>query len=163
MGPPFFRSQAEVPGTSLSTTDELTEQIEEQISALDPEIELIALESAGPEGLRVYIDHPAGVDLALCEGVTNQLRDLLASYSLEVSSPGLDRPLTKPEHFTRFLGRRVRVKTTDDIDGQRSFTGTVADADEELLSLQAADGAVKIPFSEIRRSNLVPEPSGSPS
>lgn len=138
--------------------DELQRQIEHRLEGLDADLELIALERPGPEALRLFVDHPAGVDLALCERVTNHLRDLLDAYSLEVSSPGLDRPLTKPEHYRRFLGRRIRVRTTEEIAGQRSFTGTLAQADEQQLELDAAEGQVSIPLSGIRRSNLVPEP-----
>jgi ribosome maturation factor RimP len=138
--------------------DELQRQIEQRLEDLDPDLELIALERPGPEALRLFVDHPGGVDLALCERVTNHLRDLLDAYSLEVSSPGLDRPLTKPEHYRRFLGRRIRVRTTEEIAGQRSFTGTLAQADEQRLELDAAEGHVSIPLNGIRRSNLVPEP-----
>ena len=92
---------------------------------------MIALERPAAETLRLYIDHPDGVDLALCERVTGELRDLLESYSLEVSSPGIDRPLTKPEHFRRYLGRRVKVRTSEAIDGRRNFTGTLTEADDE--------------------------------
>lgn len=144
----------------MSEIAELQEQLETRIRGLDPAIELIALERSGDQALRLFIDHPAGVDLALCERVTAHLRDLLASYALEVSSPGQDRPLTKPEHFNRFIGRRVRVKTAKLIDGRRSFTGTVAQADGEQLQLDAPDGEVTIPLSSIRRSNLIPEPHG---
>jgi len=137
--------------------DELQGQIEERLEQLDPAIELIALEQPAGETLRLYIDHPDGVDLALCERVTNHLRDLLESWSLEVSSPGADRPLTKPEHFRRFKGRRVRVRTREEIEGQRSFTGTLTDADEGGVRIQATEGEVEIPHSRIRRSNLVPD------
>ena len=141
--------------------DELQRQIEQRLEDLDPDLELIALERPGPGALRLFIDHPGGVDLALCERVTRHLRELLEAYSLEVSSPGLDRPLTKPEHYRRFLGRRIRVRTTEEIAGQRSFTGTLAEADEQRLELDAAEGHVSIPLSGVRRSNLVPEPEGS--
>jgi len=137
--------------------DELQGQIEERLEQLDPAIELIALEQPAGETLRLYIDHPDGVDLALCERATNHLRDLLESWSLEVSSPGADRPLTKPEHFRRFKGRRVRVRTREEIEGQRSFTGTLTDADEGGVRIQATEGEVEIPHSRIRRSNLVPD------
>jgi len=137
--------------------DELQGQIEERLEQLDPAIELIALEQPAGETLRLYIDHPDGVDLALCERVTNHLRDLLESWSLEVSSPGADRPLTKPEHFRRFKGHRVRVRTREEIEGQRSFTGTLTDADEGGVRIQATEGEVEIPHSRIRRSNLVPD------
>ena len=137
--------------------DELQGQIEERLEQLDPAIELIALEQPAGETLRLYIDHPDGVDLALCERATNHLRDLLESWSLEVSSPGADRPLTKPEHFRRFKGHRVRVRTREEIEGQRSFTGTLTDADEGGVRIQATEGEVEIPHSRIRRSNLVPD------
>jgi ribosome maturation factor RimP len=136
---------------------DLQDTIETRLAELEPEVEVLALERPAAESLRLYIDHPAGVDLALCERVTNQLRDLLESYSLEVSSPGLDRPLTKPEHFRRYLGRRVRVRTREEIEGQRSFTGTLTAADERSVCVDSGGGAVRIPLDRVRRSNLVPE------
>jgi len=139
----------------MSDLAELQSTIEQRIEGLDPEVELIALERPAAETLRLYIDHPSGVDLSLCERVTAELRELLESWSLEVSSPGADRPLTKPEHFRRFLGRKVRVRTADAIAGRRNFTGTLADADEDAVSVLADDGAVRIPMAGIRRSNLV--------
>ena len=126
---------------------------------MDPAVELIALERPAAESLRLYIDHPEGVDLALCERVTNELRELLRSWSLEVSSPGADRPLTKLEHFRRYMGRRVRVRTREAIEGQRSFTGTLTAADECRVRLDAGTGEVEIPLARIRRSNLVPDHS----
>jgi ribosome maturation factor RimP len=132
-------------------------EIESRLAEREPEVELIALEQPGNETLRLYIDHPDGVDLALCERVTNQLRDLLTSYALEVSSPGLDRPLTKPEHYRRFRGRRVRVRTREPIGGRRNFTGTIADADESAVRVEDSGDAFEIPLSHVHRSNLVPE------
>jgi len=143
--------------TKRTTLDHLQEQIESRMRDLDPTVELIALERPSAETLRLYIDHPDGVDLALCERVTNQLRELLESWSLEVSSPGADRPLTKPEHFQRFMGRRIRVRTRESIEGQRSFTGTLTAADERRVCLEAGTEEVEIPLSRIRRSNLVPD------
>jgi ribosome maturation factor RimP len=147
----------------VSEPEALQGTIESRLREVDPEVELIALQRPAAETLRLYIDHPAGVDLALCERVTMRLRDLLERWSLEVSSPGADRPLTKPEHFRRFLGRRVRVRTREAIEGQRSFTGTLTAADEGTLSLDAGSGPVTIPLAGVRRSNLVPELSGAPS
>jgi ribosome maturation factor RimP len=137
--------------------NELQGQIETRLRDLDPAIELIALEQPAGETLRLYIDHPDGVDLALCERATNHLRDLLESWTLEVSSPGADRPLTKPEHFRRFMGRQVRVRTREAIEGQRSFTGTLTGADEDGVRLDAGGDEVEIPLARIRRSNLVPD------
>jgi len=137
--------------------DELYGQIDSRLNQLDREIELIALTRPAGATLRLYIDYPGGVDLALCERVTNHLRDLLETWSLEVSSPGADRPLTKLEHFHRFMGRRVRVRTREAIEGQRTFTGTLTAADEGGVRIQAGGGEVEIPHSRIRRSNLVPD------
>ncbi len=136
---------------------DLQTQIEERLAELDPSIELIALEHPSPDGLRLYIDHPDGVDLALCERVTKELRDLLLDHSLEVSSPGIDRPLTKAEHFRRFRGRRVKVRTREALEGRQNFTGTIADADTNAVSVDLGDRSVTIPLERIRRSNLVPE------
>ena len=136
---------------------DLQRHIEERLAELDPSIELIAVENPSSDGLRLYIDHPDGVDLALCEAVTNQLRDLLADHSLEVSSPGFERPLTKPEHFRRFRGRRVKVRTRVELEGRRNFTGTIADADAGAVSVDLGDRSVTIPHERIRRSNLVPD------
>jgi ribosome maturation factor RimP len=135
---------------------DLHEEIERRLSELDPRIELVALEQPSHDALRLFIDHPDGVNLGLCELVTNQLRDLLLDHSLEVSSPGAERPLTKPEHFRRFLGRTVRVRTREPLEGRRSFTGTIADADDQAVEVALPDGAVTIPHERIRRSNLVP-------
>src|SRR4029453_7006782 len=71
-----------------------------------PDVEVLAVELSGPERLTVYIDHPDGVDHALCEQVTDVLRDYLEHYSLDVSSPGLERPLRTPRHFAGVVGRR---------------------------------------------------------
>jgi len=131
--------------------------IENSIAELDPAVELIALERPSSETLRLFIDHPDGVTLELCERVTKQLLDLLSEYSLEVSSPGLDRPLTKPEHFQRFLGRDVRVRTVEPIDGSRNFSGRLTAADAAAISIATERGETEIPLGAVQRSNLVPE------
>ena len=77
---------------------------------------------------RVFIDHPEGVSLELCERVTKHLPEVRERYALEVSSPGPERPLSKPDHFRRYLGRRARVRTRGH-DGHTSFTGELVGAD----------------------------------
>ena len=138
---------------------QLQETIESRLADRVPEVELLALERPASERLRLVIDSPDGVDIALCERVTGQLRDLLESWSLEVSSPGPERPLTKPEHFRRFLGRRVRVRTREEVAGHKSFTGRLTGADEESVSVDSGDGPVSIPLASVRRSNLLPDGS----
>jgi ribosome maturation factor RimP len=131
--------------------------IETRLAKAEPDVELLAVEQIGAERLRLFIDHPGGVNLALCERVTGHLRDLLVDYGLEVSSPGPQRPLTRPDHFRRFIGRRARVRTRQPLDGHKSFTGELVGASEEDVTVAANGGVVTIPYSEINRSNLVEE------
>ena len=114
-----------------------------------------SLEQVSADKLRLVIDSPDGVDLALCERVTNHLRDLLVDYSLEVSSPGPERPLTKPQHFRRFVGRRARVRTREEHGGRTTFTGELVGATDSEVTVAADDGVVAIPYSDINRSNLL--------
>ena len=107
--------------------------------------------------LRLFIDHPDGVTLALCERVSGHLTDYRERYSLEVSSPGQDRPLTKPQHYTRFLGRRARVRLRERArEGHKQLTGELVGASERDVTIAAGDGVVTIPYEQIVRSNLVP-------
>lgn len=142
--------------------------IERRLADSEPDIEVLLAEVSGGRCLRVFIDHPEGVTLAMCERVTLLLNDLRERYSLEVSSPGSERPLTKPAHFRRFVGRRARVRTRHprpltQLDGQRpagarpvqSFTGELVGASEEEVTLAADGGIVAIPYAEISRSNLI--------
>jgi ribosome maturation factor RimP len=131
------------------------EDIERRLATSFPEVEVLLCEQVAAERLRLTIDHPDGVDLGLCERVTKELRDLLTEYSLEVSSPGPERPLTKPEHFRRFAGRRARVRTSEPREGRRSFTGEIVGASEDEVTVAVDDGVVSVPYSEISRSNLL--------
>jgi ribosome maturation factor RimP len=142
-------------------TENLQRDIEQRLSTAEPDVEVLACESAGRERIRVFIDHPGGVDLALCERVTRHLTDLLVDYGLEVSSPGPERPLSKPDHFRRFLGKRARVRLRKPRDGHKSVTGELVGASDEEITVAADTGIVSIPYSEINRSNLVPEAAGS--
>jgi ribosome maturation factor RimP len=137
-----------------TSTDSLRTDVEQRLADAEPDVELLDCRRVAAERLRLVIDHPDGVDLALCERVTGHLRDLLSSYGLEVSSPGPQRPLTRPEHFRRFLGRRAKVRTREARDGQRSFTGELVGASEDEVTVAADSGVVSIPYSEIDRSNL---------
>jgi ribosome maturation factor RimP len=149
--------------------------IERRLAQSEPDVEVLLAEVLGGRRLRVVIDHPNGVTLALCERVTRLLSEERERYSLEVSSPGSERPLTKPAHFRRFVGRRARVladpgrsvrhpRPVGRASDQRSagarpssFTGELLRASEEEITLAADGGIIAIPYSEIRRSNLVEE------
>ncbi len=139
----------------------LQADIEQRLAASEPDIEVLLAEVVGGRCLRVYIDHPDGVTLEMCERVTKELNDLRERYSLEVSSPGSERPLTKPAHFRRFMGRRARVRSRHPLPvGQRpvrSFTGELVGATDEEVTLAADEGLIAIPYAEIRRSNLIGE------
>jgi ribosome maturation factor RimP len=136
---------------------QIAKDIEERLATVEPQVELLACDQVAAERLRLFIDHPDGVNLALCERVTNHLRDLLVDYGLEVSSPGPERPLTKPDHFRRFIGRRARVRTREPLDGHKSFTGELVGATDDEVTVAANGGVVSIPYSEINRSNLLEE------
>lgn len=139
----------------MTPTDTLHTDIENRLAGPLPEVEVLACERVAAERLRLFIDHPDGVNLALCERVTKELGELLADYSLEVSSPGPERPLTKPDHFRRFLGRKARVRTREPREGHKSFTGELVGATDEEVTVAANDGLVSIPYTEISRSNLL--------
>jgi ribosome maturation factor RimP len=139
----------------MQTTSNIQEHIESRLASTEPDVEVLLAEQIGSERVRLFIDHPEGVDLALCERVTGHLRDLLQDYSLEVSSPGPDRPLAKPEHFRRYVGRHVRVRTRAPIDGSKSFSGELVEAADDAVSVAADAGIVRIPFADIHKSNLL--------
>ncbi len=138
-----------------TNTDQLQTDIEARLAGRLPAVELLACERIGAERLRLTIDHPDGVDLGLCERVTRELSELLERYGLEVSSPGPERPLVKPDHFRRFLGRRARVRTREPRDGHRNFTGELVGASDAEVTVAAGTGVVTIPYTEIARSHLV--------
>ncbi|MBV9817362.1 MAG: ribosome maturation factor RimP, partial [Solirubrobacterales bacterium] len=124
--------------------------------ASEPQVEVLLVEVVSGATLRLFIDHPEGVTLDLCERVSGLLGDYRDRYSLEVSSPGQDRPLSKPQHYTRFLGRHARVRLRDASDGHRSVTGELVGASESDVTIAAQEGVVTIPYEQIARSNLVP-------
>ena len=132
---------------------QLYREISQRVSSAIPGVEVLALEITGRERFRVYVDHPAGVDHALCERVTGVLRPYLDEYSVEVSSPGFDRPLRTRAHFERAVGRKVRLKTSDS-----RFRGEVVSAGERSLRLAPERGEpTDIPYDAIVRANLIDE------
>jgi ribosome maturation factor RimP len=134
----------------------LHKEVEERLARAEPDVEVLLVELASSHTLRLFIDHPQAVSLALCERVSQLLGDYRDRYSLEVSSPGQDRPLTKPQHYNRFLGQRARVRLREARDGHKSVTGELVGASDRDVTIAAAAGIVTIPYEEIARSNLVP-------
>ena len=131
--------------------------IEARLAAAEPEVEVLLAEVVGGRLVRLFIDHPDGVTLELCERVTALLPEVRERYGLEVSSPGPERPLSKPDHFRRFVGRRARVRTRGRRDGRSSFTGELLGANDDAVTVAADTGVVSIAYADIQRSNLVGE------
>lgn len=129
--------------------------IEATLAQAEPEVEVLLAEVAGGKVVRLFIDHPDGVSLELCERVTHLLPLIRERYALEVSSPGTERPLVKPEHFRRYVGRRAKVRTRGAHEGRKSFTGELIDASEAEVTVAADTGVVSIPYADIHRSNLL--------
>lgn len=132
-------------------------EVESTLATATPDVEVLLAEVVGGGTLRLFVDHPDGVTLEVCERVTRALEDVRERYALEVSSPGTERPLTKPTHFRRFLGRRARVRTRDALAGHKSFTGELVGATDAEVTIAAETGVIAIPYAEIHRSNLVEE------
>lgn len=132
--------------------------IQQRLEARIPGIDVLLVEQAG-DVLRIFVDHPDGVTLALCEQVTHELGDLRERFAIEVSSPGPARPLTKPEHFRRFVGRRARLRTAADCEQapNRNLIGELVGASEREVTIAAPEGVLAIPYSAIKRSHLVEE------
>jgi len=150
---------------------DLQRQVESELAEVEPQVEVLLAEVVGGQTLRVYIDHPDGVTIGLCERVSRILNHHRSRYALEVSSPGSRRPLTKPHHFRRFLGHKARVRTLHPLQrptarpegGRRrserprrsAITGELLDANDREVTLAVGEGVIAIPYSEISRSNLV--------
>jgi len=128
-------------------------------------LELVHWEMVGPRNnfvLRIYIDKPGGVNHGDCEKVSNQVgtlldvEDLIANrYTLEVSSPGIERGLYKRADYERFAGNRVKIKTFAPIGGQRNFRGTLVGISDDTVSIDTdSAGRIEIPYEQIAKANI---------
>jgi len=145
----------------LSTTYEKERKLQSEIAPRVerdlPGVEVLAVELANPDRFVVFVDHPQGVDHALCARVTDLLRDYLHDYSIDVSSPGTERPLRKPTHFSQVVGRRVALRTVEPVAGRSKFKGELKDAGTDALTLSVDGAEVDIPYDAIVRGNLIDE------
>ena len=128
--------------------DEIAPRVERDL----PGVDVLAVELVSPAHFCVYVDHPDGVDHSLCGRVTDVLRDYLREYTVDVSSPGIERPLRRPEHFASVVGRRVKLRTP----GKR-LRGTVLAADAARVKLAFDENETDIPYDQIVRANLIDE------
>ena len=146
MGPagPFFFEMATTYDRERELQDDIALRVEHDL----PGVEVLAVELASPDRFVVYVDHPEGVDHTLCVRVTDLLRDYLREYTVDVSSPGIDRPLRRPAHFARVIGRRVKLRTRDG-----RMKGEVIAADESHVTIDENH----VPYEQIVRANLIDE------
>jgi ribosome maturation factor RimP len=132
---------------------QLTREIAPKVERAMPGTEVLAVELHSPDRFTVYVDHAHGVDHALCERVTNVLRDYLREYSVDVSSPGFERPLRTQGHFRNAVGRRVTLRT----EGRSRVRGEVTAASERAVTVNAGGESIDIPYDTIVRANLIDE------
>ena len=156
----FFCFWAMVLDRTVSRIWEVATQIADGEGMEVVDVELRPEGSRRGRVLRLYLDKHGGLNIDELGRVSRQLSELLdtqdiveGSYTLEVSSPGINRPLKKPEHFQRFIGKRVRVRTGDIIEGRRSFLGILNEVTGEKIKLEVEGKQYEIPFSMIEKSN----------
>ncbi len=141
----------------MSTTFEkeqtLQRQIAREVESALPGVEVLAVELTGTDRFTVFVDHAAGVDHALCARVTDVLREYLRDYAIDVSSPGVERPLRKADHFRNAIGRRVILRTPQ----RKRLRGEILSAGESSVVVQSGDDTVEIPYDQIVRGNLMNE------
>ncbi|MBA3387764.1 MAG: ribosome maturation factor RimP [Actinomycetota bacterium] len=138
------------------------EKISEAVEGLLPgEAELVDARFSGGPLLTILVDRTDGpVDHEFCSRVVSAVSPALESEGydgmIEVSSPGIERPLTRPDHFRRFIGREAKIKVAEPIDGRRNFTGTIERAGDEEFTLKLSEGEseVELPFGSVVRANL---------
>jgi ribosome maturation factor RimP len=142
--------------TTFARERTLQEEIAPAVESRVPGVEVLAVELLSPSRFCVYIDHTDGVDHALCERVTYVLDAYRSQYTIDVSSPGAERPLRKPERFADAVGHTVSVR----VDGGKKnrYRGRLSAADEQAITVETGDaGEVRIPYDAIVRANLIDE------
>ena len=141
----------------MSTTFEkeqtLQSRVAREVETALPGVEVLAVELTGTDRFTVFVDHAAGVDHSLCARVTDVLREYLREYAVDVSSPGIERPVRKPDHFRNAIGRRVVLRTPE----RKRLKGEIVSAGESSVVVQSADDTVEIPYDQIVRGNLLNE------
>jgi ribosome maturation factor RimP len=131
----------------------LTRQIGREVESALPGVEVLAVELQGPQRFTVFVDHAEGVDHALCARVTDVLSEYLREYAIDVSSPGIERPVRKPDHFRNAVGRKVVLRTP----ARKRLKGEVVSAGETSVVVQTDGDAIEIPYDQVVRGNLVYE------
>ena len=135
----------------------IAEDVERVLGAAMPAIDVVDVRILPGGIIRVLIDHPEGVDHERCVEVGRALAAFRERFALEVSSPGIPRPLTKPAHFERFIGRQADVRFHATHEGRRRIRGELVECDAQRVVVRDEDGALEIPFAAISRAHLVEE------
>ena len=144
--------------TTYTREQTLQREIAPAVEHSLPGVEVLAVELLSPRRFCVYVDSASGVDHALCERVTRLLDTYRTDYTVDVSSPGPERPLRKRAHFAAVVGRRVAVRTGSEIGGRNRFRGEVVQAGDDAVTLAIADAEpLRIPYGAIVRGNLIDE------
>jgi ribosome maturation factor RimP len=143
--------------TTYEKEKTLLQQVRPRIESELAGVEVLALELMTPSRFCVYVDHPAGVDHALCKKVTDVLRDFLREYTVDVSSPGIERPVRTPQHFAEAVGKKVVLRTGEPVGGRSKFKGEVRQAGTDTLTMSIDGADVDIPYESIVRGNLIDE------
>jgi ribosome maturation factor RimP len=138
--------------------EQLEAVIEATLAERFPDVELVDVDMRGGRAaaLTLFIDRPGGVDVELCAAVSQALEDLRERYTLEVSSPGLDRRLRKPAHFAARIGRDVAVTMAEPIEGRRNFRGVLAAAGDDSITLTLEGGSsATLPLAALGKAHVV--------
>jgi ribosome maturation factor RimP len=143
--------------TTYAREKTLQDEIAPAVERGVPGVEVLAVELLSPSRFCVYVDHPEGVDHALCARITHLLDAYRRDYSIDVSSPGPERPLRKPQHFASAVGRRIAVRTESQIEGRNKFKGELVEAADGAVTLATPGEAepLRIPYDAIVRANLI--------
>jgi ribosome maturation factor RimP len=143
--------------TTYEKEKTLLQQVAPRIESELAGVEVLALELMTPARFCVYVDHPDGVSHALCKQVTDVLRDYLREYTIDVSSPGIERPVRTPQHFAEAVGRKVTLRTAEPVAGRSKFKGEVKEAGADALTVSIDGADIDIPYESIVRGNLIDE------
>ena len=150
---PFLLKEPEPLNATHEKERTLTKQIGREVEAALPGVEVLAVELSNPERFTVFVDHAEGVDHALCARVTEVLREYLRDYAIDVSSPGIERPVRTPEHFRNAIGRQVTLRTPE----RKRLRGEIVDAGQQYVVVRSGGDTIEIPYDQVVRGNLVYE------
>jgi ribosome maturation factor RimP len=138
-------------------TEAMAEDVERVLGAAMPALDVVDVKVVPGGILRVLIDHPEGIDHERCAEAGRALAPFRERFALEVSSPGIPRPLTKPAHFARFAGREADVRFHTVFEGRRKLRGEILECTAQHVVVRDGDGVLELPFAAISRAHLVEE------